>query len=89
MQPPRADPVCGMACEEGFARSTYRGKEYCFCSGGCLRTFEQGPSDYRDQDHVRGTYTLAFTDTKTGRSVLDVPITFTGKGGTGNGEHIH
>jgi len=90
MNPPKADPVCGMACEEGYERADYRGKTYCFCGEGCRKAFEQDPEKYRDRDGLRGNYTLAFTDTKTGRPVLNVPIRFTGKGGTGDGnEHQH
>lgn len=90
MMPPRADPVCGMACQEGFARVEREGKSYCFCSDGCSRAFANDPGMYRDRDFVRGSYRLTFTDTTSGRQVLEVPITFAGKEGADNGhEHVH
>jgi len=90
MHPPKADPVCGMGCEEGYERAEYQGKSYCFCGESCRKSFEENPDRYRDQDSLRGNYTLAFTDTRTGRPVLNVPIQFTGKEEAGNGnEHQH
>jgi YHS domain-containing protein len=90
MNPPKADPVCGMACDDGYERVEYRGKSYCLCGDGCRRDFEAAPEKYRDRDVLRGSYTLAFTDTVTGRTVLNVPIKFTEKGEAGDGnEHQH
>jgi Cu+-exporting ATPase len=42
------DPVCGMevrANERGYAR-TVQGKEYRFCSLGCVEKFEAHPERY-------------------------------------------
>ena len=90
MHPPKADPVCGMACEAGYQRAEYQGKSYCFCGDGCRKEFGENPEKFRGRDGLRGNYTLAFTDTRTGRSVLNVPIKFTGKGEEGDGnEHQH
>ena len=90
MHPPKADPVCGMGCEAGDQRVDYQGKSYCFCGDACRKEFDANPEKFRDRDGLRGTYTLAFTDTRTGRPVLNVPIKFTGKGETGDGnEHQH
>jgi YHS domain-containing protein len=90
MNPPKADPVCGMACEDGFERVEYRGTSYCLCGDACRRDFEASPEKYRGRDVVRGNYTLAFTDTATGRPVLNVPIKFMEKGEAGDGnEHQH
>ena len=90
MHPPKADPVCGMGCEEGYERVEYQGKSYCLCGEACRTAFDADPERYRDQDGLRGSYTLAFTDTVTGRSVLNVPIMFTGKEETADGsEHQH
>ena len=90
MHPPRTDPVCGMACRDSYPQGTLDGKPYCFCSASCQHAFAQDPNKYRDSDHVRGTYHLSFTDVKTGQQVLDMPITFTGKGETAHGNgHVH
>ena len=90
MKPPVVDPVCGMAAEERFSRHRENGKEYRFCSAACLKTFLRDPEKYRDGDRARGKYTLAFTDTGTGASVLNVPVIFTGRGEARNaGEHHH
>ena len=42
------DPVCGMEVEESTAeyKTTYEGKEYYFCSPGCLRSFIKEPAKY-------------------------------------------
>lgn len=90
MLPPKADPVCGMGCEDGYQRVEHQGKSYCFCGDVCRGKFDANPEKFWNQDSLRGTYTLAFTDTVTGRPVLNVPIKFTGKGEPGDGnEHQH
>ena len=90
MLPPKADPVCGMGCDVGDQRAAYQGRSYCFCGDACRREFDANPEKFSGRDDLRGSYTLAFTDTKTGRSVLNVPIRFTGKGERGDGnEHQH
>jgi Cu+-exporting ATPase len=42
------DPVCGMEVEESTAqwKTSYEGKEYYFCSPGCLRSFSKEPAKY-------------------------------------------
>jgi len=48
------DPVCGM--EVDTATSTlsleYDGKQYWFCSKGCLLEFKDDPERFLDPDHV-------------------------------------
>lgn len=80
MKPPLVDPVCGMAYMDGFIKHAYRGKDYYFCSEGCLSSFRHEPEKYKDRDSVRGKYTLAFYDTKTGKALLRVPVIFKRKG---------
>ena len=90
LHPPKADPVCGMGCEAGYQRVEYQGKSYCFCGDGCRKEFDADPDRFRGRDGLRGNYALAFTDTVTGQPVLTVPIRFSGKGETGDGnEHQH
>ena len=63
------DPVCGMEVEESTAeyKTTYEGKEYYFCSPGCLRSFVKEPAKYlaagqpapmagHDHDHDHGEH---------------------------------
>jgi YHS domain-containing protein len=42
------DPVCGMELDPGQieAQSSYRGKEYDFCSEECKRLFDANPEEY-------------------------------------------
>jgi Cu+-exporting ATPase len=42
------DPVCGMAVDPAHAagKSSYQGKEYYFCSRGCVAKFEVNPEKY-------------------------------------------
>lgn len=90
MKPPRVDPVCGMAVGPETAGSAYKGREYHFCSVACVERFGKEPETYKDRDSARGKYTLAFYDTRTGKSVLDIPVILKGKGEAGNeGEHHH
>jgi YHS domain-containing protein len=89
MHPPRVDPVCRMAHEEGFIRHEHKDREYAFCSKMCLKEFKENPGQYENADSLRGTYHLAYYDTKTDRPVLSVPINFLGKGeeSHGGGQH--
>lgn len=80
MKPPVIDPVCGMAYQGGFSKYEYKGKDYFFCSEGCINSFRTASEKYKELDGVRGKYTLAFYDTKTEKSVLRVPVIFKGKG---------
>ncbi len=80
MKPPAIDPVCGMAYQDGFLESSYAGKRYFFCTEACAETFRDNPGTYKDNDTVKGKYSLAFYDTKTNRPVLSVPVIFKGKG---------
>ncbi len=90
MKPPQIDPVCGMADGEGFKRIRHEGREYVFCSDGCLEAFGRNPAKYSGKNHVRGRYRLAFYDTQTNRRVLNVPIDFQAKGEVRDAEnHQH
>jgi len=90
MKPPVIDPVCGMAYQSGFSKYAYKGKDYFFCSEGCMNSFRTAPEKYKDLDSVRGKYNLVFYDTKTEKSVLRVPVIFKGKGDMKDaGEHHH
>ena len=88
MKPPKVDPVCGMAREEGFLSHEYEGRQYHFCAEGCLEAFKAEPAKYAGRDEFTGSYTLALYDTKTDMKVLSVPIEF-GKGGAQDGGHVH
>ena len=90
MKPPTIDPVCGMPYEEGFLTASHDGREYFFCSEACADAFRDNPGKYKDNDTVKGKYSLAFYDTKTNRPVLSVPVIFKGKGeATHAGGHQH
>ncbi|RJR18763.1 MAG: YHS domain-containing protein [Nitrospiraceae bacterium] len=89
MKPPVLDPVCGMSYTNEFSKHTHEGKDYFFCSEDCLETFRQAPGRYQNVG-VRGKYTLAFYDTITGNSVLNVPVIFKTKEDTHDaGGHHH
>jgi len=90
MNPPVVDPICGMAYAEGFTKRSYGGRDYFFCSDACAETFAKDPKKHKDDNHVKGRYNLAFYDTKTNRSVLNLPIIFKGKGEVKDaGHHEH
>jgi len=89
MHPPRVDPVCGMAHEEGFIRHEHEGREYAFCGEMCLREFKQNPGQYEGADSLSGTYHLTYYDTKTEKPVMSVPINFMGKGEMPDGGGHH
>jgi len=41
------DPVCGMSVRaDSPHRTTYEGREYLFCCGGCLTRFKASPQQY-------------------------------------------
>jgi len=43
----RRDPVCGMSVDaDSELRFTYQGKEYLFCSEGCLASFKENPEQF-------------------------------------------
>lgn len=54
------DPVCGMevAPERSDWVTEYRGREYQFCSEGCMKAFNTHPSMYleRDETHEQGRH---------------------------------
>lgn len=81
IHPPRVDPVCGMQCEPQFIGHFFHGREYCFCSESCRTSFQEAPKKYSDKDRAHGKYKLAFYDTKSGKSVLKVPLIFQEKEG--------
>lgn len=90
MRPPPIDPVCEMKCEAGFMTSSYQGKEYCFCAEACRTEFLRNPKAYVTREYPKGTYSLAFYDKLSGRSVLKIPFVFKGKEkGKNAGVHQH
>jgi len=90
MKPPQVDPVCGMEVKNSPLIVFSGGREYRFCSRQCLERFEKDSRSYEGRDQVRGKYTLAFYDTKTGMSVLNIPVVIKGKGEKSDaGEHHH
>lgn len=90
MKPPTVDPVCGMATRDAPLVIFSGGKEYRFCSKECLELFQNHPERYKNNDRARGNYRLAFYDTKTGISVLNIPVVIRGKGEKNDaGEHHH
>jgi YHS domain-containing protein len=46
------DPVCEMEVDEETAewKAVYQGKTYYFCSAGCLRSFQNDPTEYVPAD---------------------------------------
>lgn len=53
---PNEDPVCGMTVDVEEARSAGRttehdGREYVFCSRGCLLDFREEPAKYLAADY--------------------------------------
>jgi YHS domain-containing protein len=90
MRLPEVDPVCGMPVKPDFIGVAYKGVEYHVCSKECLAKFNQDSESYKDRDRARGRYTLAFYDKATGKSVLNIPVIFKGKGEVKDaGEHHH
>jgi len=44
---PDRDPVCGMTVSpDSVHRTSHDGREYRFCSAGCLRKFQEGPQHH-------------------------------------------
>jgi YHS domain-containing protein len=82
IKPPVLDPVCAMPYQDGFIKETLNGKNYFFCSDACRDAFKANPVKYKGKENVRGSYTLAFYDTKTDKAVLRVPLIFKGEGET-------
>ena len=90
MKPPKIDPVCGMTYTEGFHKLSYAGHDYFFCTDDCEEGFTRNPEKYKNNNGIKGRYNLAVYDTKTNRSVLNVPIVFKGKGAVSDaGHHDH
>ena len=73
---PPLDPVCGMEVKKGFLRHTHGSKAYFFCAQHCQKEFIASPDRFLDSDSIQGKYSLAMVDTKTGNSVLKIPIIF-------------
>ncbi|MDE1857155.1 MAG: YHS domain-containing protein [Candidatus Micrarchaeota archaeon] len=40
------DPVCNMEVKDTKFRSTYKGKQYLFCSSSCKAAFDRSPDKY-------------------------------------------
>ncbi len=73
------DPVCGMAVRGGDLSLNHKGQTVCFCAKGCLERFKADPERYKSIKGPQGRYDLAFYDTRTGQSVLKVPLIFKSK----------
>ncbi len=45
------DPVCNMKIDRSTVRwaLVYGGKEYFFCSEGCMAEFQRHPEDYQER----------------------------------------
>lgn len=79
IRPLAIDPVCRMTVDENSPSTTYNGKTWRFCCRGCLAMFEAAPEEFQDSAGPEGKYNLAFYDTKTGQSVLQLPLIIKGK----------
>lgn len=73
------DPVCGMAVRDGDISFNYNEETIYFCADTCLEQFKADPQRFKDIKGPRGKYNLAFYDTRTGQSVLNVPLIFKSK----------
>lgn len=45
------DPVCGMEISEHSSKNCtdYQGQHLCFCSKGCMETFQENPQQFVGQ----------------------------------------
>jgi YHS domain-containing protein len=49
------DPICGMEVEPSNApKSTFKGKDYYFCSKACKKMFDQEPEKYAGKERSGG-----------------------------------
>lgn len=87
LRPPRADPVCGMACPEGAPRGADGDREECFCSETCRAEFARAPGRHPSRPVDRGRWTIALRDTATGAPVLTVPVVLGGEEAAHAGAH--
>lgn len=87
LRPPRADPVCGMACPEGGPRLAAAGRDECFCSAACEGAFAAAPARHPPRPVSRGRWTLALRDAASGAPVLTVPIVLGGEEGSHGAHH--
>lgn len=87
LRPPRADPVCGMACPEGAAHASAGGREECFCSEACRAEFERSPARYPPRPVTRGEWKIALRDAATGQPVLTIPVVLGGREAAHAGAH--
>lgn len=87
LRPPRADPVCGMACREGSVGEAFAGREECFCSERCRDAFRADPARFPPRPVDRGTWAIALREAGSGRALLTVPIVLGGEEGGHAGEH--
>ncbi|HET8540465.1 MAG TPA: hypothetical protein VFL83_11395 [Anaeromyxobacter sp.] len=80
LEPPLADPVCGMACGEDALRRTAGGREECFCSHACWEAFRRDPGRHPPRRVDRGRWALTLRDAAGGAPLLTVPIVLGGEG---------
>ena len=73
------DPVCGMAIQDSNLSFNYKGETIYFCADSCLEQFKADPQRFKNIKGPRGKYNLAFHDTRTGQSVLKIPLIFESK----------
>jgi YHS domain-containing protein len=79
LEPPRADPVCGMPCGEHDVRRTAGGREECFCSEACWEAFRADPGAHPARRVERGSWALTLRDDASGAPLLTIPIALGGE----------
>jgi YHS domain-containing protein len=87
LRPPRADPVCGMACPEGGPRARGGGREECFCGETCRARFVHAPDRFPSRPVARGRWTVALRDAASGQPVLTIPFVLGGGEAADAGAH--
>lgn len=81
LEPPAADPVCGMPCRAHDVRQVVGGREECFCSEACREAFRADPSRHPPRRVDRGSWALTLRDDASGAPLLTIPIVLGGKDG--------
>jgi YHS domain-containing protein len=83
------DPVCGMAVKDSNLSFNYKGEKIYFCADSCLEQFKADPPRFKNIKGPQGKYDLAFYDTRTGQSLLKVPLIFKSREETPNDSCEH
>jgi YHS domain-containing protein len=86
-RPPRADPVCGMACAEGGPRSEDGDRVECFCSETCRAAFTRDPGRHPSRPVERGRWDVVLRDVASGKPVLTIPVVLGGEEAAHAGAH--